>query len=418
MLSLDTISRESAILLALSAILLAGFLMTRLTKKLKLPHVSGYIIAGILIGPHMLNVIEGDIVKRMGFVSDIALAFIAFGVGRFFQKKNLRHTGWPVLIITLMESLVAGLLITLTMYYGFNLDLDLSLLLGAIATATAPASTVMTINQYHARGEFVNILLQVVALDDVVCLLLFSVVEAVVDAGHNGGFSLVKVATPVVFNLFTMGVGGFFAIILTRLLSPPSRSKDNRLIITIALLLGLSGLCALFDVSPLLACMAFGALYINKAKDKELYEQLNVFTPPIMLLFFVVSGMNLDVGLLGSLGAVGVAYFLTRIVGKYIGAYLGCLIGKTSGPIRNYLGVALIPQAGVSIGLAYLGKRILPDTIGNLLMTIILASSVLYELLGPASAKFALFKAGTIQTDAPAAPPKADEPVPYDFSGP
>ena len=416
MLSLDTISRESAILLALSAILLAGFLLTRLTKKLKLPNVSGYIIAGILIGPHMFNLIEGDIVKRMGFVSDIALAFIAFGVGRFFQKKNLQRTGWPVLVITLMESLVAGLLITLAMYYGFNLDLDLSLLLGAIATATAPASTVMTINQYHARGEFVNILLQVVALDDVVCLLLFSVVAAVVDAGHNGGFSFVKVATPVAFNLFTMAVGAFFAIILTRLLSPPSRSKDNRLIITIALLLGLSGLCALFDVSPLLACMAFGALYINEAKDKELYEQLNVFTPPIMLLFFVISGMNLDVGLLGSLGTVGVAYFLIRIAGKYIGAYIGCLIGKTSRPIRNYLGVALIPQAGVSIGLAYLGKRILPDTIGNLLMTIILASSVLYELIGPASAKFALFKAGTIKTDLPAENGKADEPAPYDFS--
>lgn len=390
------LEEETAILIALSVILLSGFFLTRLSKLLKLPNVSAYIVTGILIGPHLLNLVPEYLVNNMSFVSDIALAFIAFGVGRFFKKETLKKTGSSVIVITLLESLLAGILVTAAMYYIFHLDLKLALLLGAIATATAPASTVMTINQYHARGDFVNMLLQIVALDDVVCLLVFSVAASVVDALEYGALSYAKVFLPILYNLITIAIGAIFAILLNRLL-PPHRSKDNRLIIAIALLLGLSGLCSIFDVSPLLACMTFGAVYINIANDKELYNQLNVFTPPIMLLFFVVSGMNLNLSILASFGVVGVAYFLIRIIGKYIGTYAGCLICKTPKTIRNYLGVALIPQAGVAIGLAYLARRILPEDIGSLLMTIILASSVLYELIGPVCAKFALMRSGAIK---------------------
>lgn len=387
---------ESVILVALFVILLCGFFTTRITKRLGLPNVSAYIIAGILIGPHLLNIIPENLVNGMCFVSDIALAFIAFGVGRFFKKETVKKTGAAVVLITLFESLLAGALVTAAMYFVFRLDFNLSLLLGAIATATAPASTVMTINQYHARGKFVDMLLQIVALDDVVCLLAFSVAASVVDAVEHGSLSFAKVGLPVLFNIITIGCGALFAVILNKLLWP-HRSKDNRLIITIALLLGLSGICSFFDISPLLACMTFGAVYINIAHDKELYNQLNVFVPPIMLIFFVVSGMNLDLSILASCGLVGVAYFLIRIIGKYIGTYVGCLICGTDARIRDYLGIALIPQAGVAIGLAYLSRRILPDSIGNLLMTIILASSVLYELIGPACAKFALIRSGAIR---------------------
>lgn len=387
---------ETVILIALSVILLSGFFTTRITKRLGLPNVSAYIITGILISPHLFNIIPEALVKSMDFVSDIALAFIAFGVGRFFKKETVKKTGSSVVLITLFESLLAGALVAAAMYFVFRLDFKLALLLGAIATATAPASTVMTINQYHARGEFVDMLLQVVALDDVVCLLAFSVAASVVDAVEHRSLSFAKVGLPVLFNVITIVCGALFAVALNKLLWP-HRSKDNRLIITIALLLGLSGLCSFFDISPLLACMTFGAVYINIAHDKELYNQLNVFVPPVMLLFFVVSGMNLDLNVLASCGMVGVAYFLIRIIGKYIGTYVGCLICKTDAAVRDYLGVALIPQAGVAIGLAYLSRRILPDSIGNLLMTIILASSVLYELIGPACAKFALIRSGAIK---------------------
>ncbi len=281
----ENIGHEAGILLALAVILCAGFLVTRLTKLLHLPNVSGYIIAGILIGPHLLNVIPAEIADAMNFVADIALAFIAFGVGKFFKREVLRATGMRVVVITVMEALLAGVLVTAAMVFLFHFDWKLSLLLGAIATATAPASTVMTINQYHARGAFVNTLLQVVALDDVVCLLVFSIAAAVVNAADTGVFTAMSIVLPLLYNLAAIVLGAALAFVLAKLLRP-GRSNDNRLILVIAMLLGLSGLCALFDISPLLSCMVFGAVYINKTDDRELYHQLNNFTPPIMSIFF------------------------------------------------------------------------------------------------------------------------------------
>lgn len=386
--------RQAVILLSIALILLSGFLMTRLTKLLRLPNVSGYIMAGILIGPGVLGLVPQETVAGMDFVSDIALAFIAFGVGKFFKKEVLQEAGFKVILITLLESLLAGVLVTAVMLLVFRLDLPFSLLLGAIATATAPASTMMTIDQYHVRGPFVNLLLQVVAFDDVVCLLVFSVVSTVVSA--QGTVRLETVLLPLLYNGGMMLLGAVFAFFLSRLLTS-SRSTDNRLILAIAMLLGLSGICTALEVSPLLSCMVFGAVYINLTHDKVIYRQLNTFSPPILSLFFVVSGMNLDVTALSAFGSIGVVYFLVRIVGKYAGAFLGCALTGMDRPSRNWLGMALVPQAGVAIGLAHLGRRILPPAYGNLLMTIILASSVLYELIGPACAKLALFHSGVIQ---------------------
>lgn len=389
-----------SVLIALSIILFAGFLVTRITKRLRLPNVSGFILAGILIGPSVLHLIPKSIIDQMSFVSDIALAFIAFGVGKFFKKKVLMQTGKSVIVITLFESLLAGVIVTLAMYFLFHLSFSFALILGAIATATAPASTMMTINQYHAKGEFVNTLLQVVALDDVVCLLAFSVASAVANAQARGTVAFGDIALPILFNILAIVLGFACGFILSRLLRPATRSQDNRLILAIAMLLGLSGVCALFDISPLLSCMVFGAAYINLTKDKALFHQLNAFTPPVMSIFFIVSGMNLDIAVLGSVGLIGVSYFLIRILGKYGGAWLGSKLTGMNREIRSYLGLALIPQAGVAIGLAFLGQRMLPPEIGNLMLTIILASSVLYELIGPACAKLSLILAGVIPRDA------------------
>lgn len=385
---------NTVVLISLALILLSGFLVTRITKLLKLPNVSGYILAGILIGPFVLGAVPPKVTSGMSFVSDIALAFIAFGVGKFFKKKVLRRTGSKTVIITLLESLLAGVLVTLGLYLIFHLDWKFCLLLGAIATATAPASTMMTINQYHAKGEFVNTLLQVVALDDVVCLIAFSVVTAIAGT-DSGGAGVWDIVLPIVYNLCAIALGFLAGFLLSRLLTP-QRSKDNRLILAIAMLLGLCGICATVNVSPLLSCMVFGATYINLTKDKKLFRQLNNFTPPVLSIFFIVSGMNLDVGALATVGVVGLAYFLIRIVGKYAGAYLGCLLTKAPVKTRNYIGLALIPQAGVAIGLAFMGQRMLPPELGNTFLTIILCSSVLYELMGPVSAKGALVLAGVI----------------------
>lgn len=395
---LNQFNETTNILVSLSVILLAGFVFTRITKPAKLPNVTGYILAGVLIGPYVLNIIPRGMVDKMSFVSDIALAFIAFGVGRFFKKEAFKETGFGVIAITLSEALAAGVLVTLAMHYIFRLALNFSLLLGAIATATAPASTMVTIRQYHARGNFVNILLQIVAFDDAVCLIAFSAASAVVNANTGTNISAAEIIMPIVYNIAALAIGFTCGIVLSKLVTP-KRSQDNRLILTISLLLGIAGVCAAADVSPLLSCMLLGTAYINLTGDNGLFEQVDEFAPPVLSIFFVVSGMNLDIGSIGTLGVIGAAYFLIRIAGKNLGAYLGCLIAKTTSRIRNYLGLALIPQAGVAIGLAFLGRRMLPDSTGNMLLTIILSSSVLYELIGPVCAKAALIFSGSIEKE-------------------
>ncbi len=386
---------QAVVILSCAVILFAGFLMTRLTKKVKLPNVTGYILAGVLIGPSILGLIPADLVAHMGFLSDLALAMIALEVGRSFQLKKIRKHGTKAMIVTLCESLLAGALVTLVLYFGFKLPFDISLVLGAVASATAPASTVMTIRQYNAKGPFVDLLLQVAAMDDAVCLLFYSLAIAVVNAGHQGSWHWRDFGMPVLLNLLALGLGLLFGLLWLRLM-PAKRSRDNRLIVSLALIMALTGLCAALEVSPLLAVMVMSAIFINRDGDESLYDEINAFTPPLMSAFFVVSGMNLNVASLRSLGIIGVVYFLVRIAGKYLGARLGTRLTGQPDAIVDNLGLALIPQAGVAIGLAMMGRRVLPPAAGDLLVNIILASSVLYEMVGPVAAKAAMRRAGVL----------------------
>ena len=384
------------VLISLCLILLSGFLLTRLTKLLRLPNVTAYIFAGIIIGPGVLDLVPPEIISGMSFISDIALAFIAFGVGKFFKYNVLKKTGLKIAVTALSESLLSGMVVAAAMRFIFRADTGFSLLLGAIATCTAPTSTMVTIRQYNAQGPFVNALLQTVALDNVICLFIFSVVTSVAGVERTGPVLPADVLLPIIFNLSAIAAGLLCGLILSRIITP-SRSKDNRLIIVVAMLAGLSGLCSVMGISPLISCMIFGTAYINLTNDKVLYRQLNNFIPPVMSMFFIFSGMNLKLLYLTSFGLTGLAYFVFRIAGKYAGAYLGGLFCKAPKPIRNNLGFALIPQAGVAIGIAFLGQRLLPPNIGDVLLAVILSSSILYEIVGPISAKAALYRSGAIK---------------------
>ena len=402
MFHLSSITNASAqVILGLSIILFAGFVITRITKKLRLPNVTGYILSGVLIGPYVLDLIPGEIVEHMEFVTDVALAFIAFGVGRYFKLSTLRASGSKIVILTLLESLAAAVLVTASMALIFHLPMPFCLLLGAIGSATAPASTIMTIRQYQAKGEFVNTILQVVALDDAVALIAFSVCAAVVSAMEDSSKALDfgVVILPVILNAVTVIAGGALGYVLHRLIDNERRSSDHRLILTTAILLFITGFCTCFDISPLLSCMALGAVYTNVSDNDRVFTQVNSFTPPILLMFFVLSGMRLNLPSLATAGGIGIFYFFIRILGKYIGAYAGARICGYSANIRNYLGLALIPQAGVSIGLAVLGQRLLSPETGLMLSTIILSSGVLYEMVGPACAKASLFLSHSIEKE-------------------
>lgn len=387
----------ASVIITVAIMLFSGFLLTRLTKRLHLPNVTAYILAGILIGPYVLNIIPPAVTEGMEFLPDIALSFIAFSTGEFFRLSTLKKNGARVVVITVLEALMATLLVFLVTYFVLGLDLAFSAVLAALAAATAPASTVMTIRQTGAKGDFVDTLLQVVALDDVVGLLAYSVAISIALAAAGGTAGFDSIVRPILLNLLVLLLGGVFGLLLKFLMN--KRSTDNKLIVSVALLFAFCGISAMMDVSPLLGCMSMGTVYINLTDDDKLFKQLNYFSPPILLLFFVRSGVGFDLGaLLGTSSAmagvplllIGVLYFLVRIAGKYLGSFVGCAMVGKSREVRNYLGLALIPQAGVAIGLAALGARMLGGDAGAALETVILSSSVLYELIGPVSAKLAL----------------------------
>ena len=365
---LDGDSPVAVTIISIALILACGFLMTRITKKLRLPNVTAYIVGGILAGPFCLNLIPQKIIEGTAFLPDIALAFIAFSTGEFFRVSALKKNGGKVVTITILEAVG---------------------------------------RQTGAKGDFVETLLQVVALDDVVCLILYSVAISVADAVFSSaGFQIANVLIPVGKTLLMLLLGCVFGLLLKLFIS--RRSTDNRLIVAVALLFSYCGICAVLDVSPLLGCMAMGMVYINTTDDERLFRQLNYFNPPILLLFFFRSGLSFDLGSLVSnsagLGSVpllviGVSYFIVRIVGKYLGAYSGCKLAGKPPKVSRYLGLALIPQAGVAIGLAAIGARELGGEMGRALETIILSSSVLYELIGPGVAKLSLWLSGSYSND-------------------
>lgn len=395
-------SAVTTVIIPVALMLFLGFCMTRITKQLRLPNVTAYILTGILIGPYCLNLIPQNFIQGSDFLADIALAFIAFSVGEFFKLSTLKKNGLKSAVITLFEALMASLTVFIMTYFILHLNMAFSIVLAALASATAPASTIMTIRQTGAHGDFVDTLLQVVAMDDVVGLVAYSVAISVAVSSLSGASSgniFETMLLPILTNLFALVLGGSFAFLMKMLIST-KRSTDNRLIISVSILFLFCGICAVLDVSPLLGCMAMGMVYINITEDDKLFKQLNYFNPPILLLFFVRSGVSFNLGILTGSGSlvgnvsvltVGILYFITRIIGKYTGAFLGCLITGKSAEVRNYLGLALIPQAGVAIGLASLCVRSLGNDVGVSLQTIILASSVLYELIGPGCAKLALY---------------------------
>ncbi len=414
-------SGVTATIVAVAVMLLAGFLMTRVTKKLRLPNVTAYIVAGILLGPSCLDLVPESVVRGTEFLPDIALAFISFSAGEFFRLSALRKNGAKAVVITLLEAGAASVLVFAVLRFALGLNLAFSVIFAALAAATAPASTMMTIRQTGARGDFVDTLLQVIALDNVVSLMLFPAAVSVALALLSGqAYGAGNILLPLVKTLGMLILGGAFGFLI-KLLIHKKRSTDNRLIIVIAMLFSFCGICAALGVSPLLGCMAMGTVYINAAQDDRLFRQVNYFSPPILLLFFVRSGLSFDLHSLlqpsGSFGAVsllavGLLYCLVRILGKYLGALLGGLWVKKPPKVRRLLGLALIPQAGIAIGLAALGARTLGGEAGTALQTVILASSMLYELIGPACAKMSLRFSGSLPEDleslAPVEPEKPD----------
>ena len=423
-------------ILCIALALFVGLISSRLMKFLRLPNVTGYLISGIIFGPFILGKYIGGwssdpasstAIDSIKWISDIALGFIAFTIGCSFKKTSLKAVGKRVVIITIFEALGGALatIAALFVVYIFMKDVlpvSIILTLGAIACATAPAATLMVIKQYKARGPLVDTLIPVVAFDDAVALIAFSILFSISKAiASSSSISIVGLlVVPVIEIIASLALGaalGFVVSYACRFF----KSRANRMILIIASIFVVVGLSMLasakewkllgesFSFSALLSCMMIGAIFINFRNDaNRTLERIDQFTPPLYMLFFVISGASLDITIFASDNAklviiVGIVYVIFRCIGKYFGAYSSCKITKSEINVQKYLGFTLFPQAGVAIGLATNASRELSGlglaNESSLILAVILSATIVYELAGPLITKIALFKAGEIPVE-------------------
>lgn len=380
----------------LALMIFFGMLLGRLVKKIKLPNVTGYLLAGLLLGPSVLGILNENFLTEATIISDAALGFIAFSIGNEFKVSYFKRVGATPIIIAVFESLFAVVFVTAALMLA-GCDTTFSLVLGSIAAATAPAATIMVIKQYKARGPVTETLLSVVAIDDATALIMYSISMAIATAIKGSGAKTSElILTPVIEIGGALVVGAILGFLF--LLPLKHFKKDgNRLSIIIAFIfvgLGLSELCGF---SSLLLCMAMGAIIANFSHDvSHIMKLSDRITPPIFMLFFVASGAELKLSVLPAVGLAGVIYIIVRVIGKMFGASLGAIISRADKKIRKYLGPALIPQAGVAIGLSLAASSAFPEY-GTEIRTIILCGTLIYELVGPVVSKTCLKKAGEIK---------------------
>ena len=405
-------------LLALSVALFAGLMLSRVAKKVQLPAVTAYLVAGILIGPYLLGALG---VKGLGFISmedidsfgiipDVALGFIAFSIGNEFRMSQLKQIGKQATVIGILQAVAATLvvdaaLIAVHFIIPEKFPLPAAIILGAVASATAPAATLMVVRQYKAKGPVTSILLPVVALDDAVGLVLFAISFGVAKALHLGNADLVSVIVEPILEVvlsIALGAGvGFLFTFCERFFH--SRSKRLAMSVTFVLLtvalsmleFHIGGIHIAF--SSLLACMMLGTVFCNICDfSEELMDRLDRWTAPLYILFFVISGAELELAVFKDymIVIIGLVYIITRCVGKYFGASFSARATKCDPNIIRYLGITLFPQAGVALGMAIKAETL--GEPGAIVANITLFSVLIYELVGPFLTKMALQKAGEI----------------------
>ncbi|MDD6189075.1 MAG: cation:proton antiporter [Clostridiales bacterium] len=406
-------------LLSIAVAILAGLLMTRLLKPLKLPDVTAYLIAGVLIGPYCLGAfgIDGlgfasnESVKALSLISEIALGFIAFSIGNEFRLSDLKKTGKQAAVVGVFQALVATLfvdiaLLLLHLIMPDKLSAAQAITLGAIATATAPAATLMVVRQYKAKGPLTSLLLPVVALDDAVGLIVFAVSFGIARTLSSGAIDFVSIlVNPLVEIVASLLLGALAGWLLTQI-EKLFHSNTNRLSMTIAFVFLTVALSMLeFNIGPvtvgfssLLVCMMLGTVFCNLCPlSQDIMDKADRWTAPLFALFFVLSGAELALNVFTDIAIVGigVVYILFRSLGKYFGAYTSARWTKCPPQVCKYLGITLLPQAGVALGMVITARQLGAE--GDMIGNIVLFSVLIYELFGPMFTKWALTKAGDIQ---------------------
>lgn len=408
-------------LLAIAIALILGLLVTRVMKLIGLPNVTGYLIVGLIIGPYALGIITMDVFEGIKIVSTVALGFIGFSIGVEFKLSHVKEIGKKAITITLFQAIAATFCVDLALLAIYwiapgVMSSSEAIILGAIATATAPAATLMVVRQYKAKGVVTGTLLPVVALDDAVGLIVFAISNSIALAIASGkALTVLDIAVwPLVEIVLSLVIGAALGGLLS-LVPRFFKSRDNRLIASIICVFASLGVCILFEhmeeqgwipfkLSDLLVCMMAGAMFVNLRKEAaQMMEGTDRWTPVVLMLFFILSGAELDIRMFFESPAILICiviYILFRCLGKYFGTFIGATITKSDKHVRNYLGITLFPQAGVAIGMATMcnnefAKAGLPE-IGQKIVTITMCAVLIYELVGPVLTKWSLAKAGEI----------------------
>ena len=409
----------SQVLIQLSASLIGGLLMSRLAKKLNLPAVTAYLVAGLLLGPYCIGALglgglgfgTAEAVASLDIMSQVALGFIAFTIGNEFRLEQLKSMGRQAITVGILQAVATTVLVDIALVglHFINptlISVSSAITLGAIAAATAPAATLMVVRQYKADGPLTKLLLLVVAIDDAVGLVLFSASFGVAMALESGTVSVVTVLVePVVEIVLSLGLGALAGVALYWV-EQFFHSRSKRLSISIGFVLLTVGLSmAEFEVggihcgfSLLLVCMMTGTIFCNICDfSEELMSRVDGWTAPLFVLFFVLSGAELNLGILANplVLLIGVVYIVSRSFGKYLGSYVSCAATGCSEKITKHLGITLLPQAGVALGMALTAQQLAG---GAVVRNVVLFSVLVYELVGPALTKRSLIAAGEIKT--------------------
>lgn len=409
------------ILLAIGVAMFAGLFLSRFTSKLNLPDVTSYLVAGVLVGPLCLGRLgvpglgfsSMEFVEDMGLLCDVALGFIAFSIGSEFRISALRKTGRQATVIAIFQALMATLLVDLTLLglhliLGDRLPVSTCLILGAIATATAPAATIMVINQYKAKGPLTDILLPIVALDDAVGLVVFAVSTGIARALLSGSVSLISLlVNPLVEIIGSLLLGAALGWVFS-LVEKFFNSGSKRLSLAVAFVIICTALSKLhfqfesgleIGFSSLLVTMMCSCVFCNLCDfSEEIMYKCERWTAPVYVLFFVISGAELDLTVFGDLAVVGIgiAYIISRSAGKIFGANISARLTRCEPSICKYLGITLLPQAGVALGMSVVVAAQFGEE-GAIIRNIVLFSVLIYELVGPILTRMALTAAGDIK---------------------
>lgn len=395
-------------ILGVALAMVFGLILNRIMKLFNLPNVTGYLIAGVLVGPHCINLLNEGNLQDISFISTIALGFIAFSIGGEFKLDAIKRLGGKVLAITFMQAFGAVAFVMASMFVVRAINPDLIsvpaiLVLSAIATATAPAATLMVVRQYKARGPVTETLLPVVAFDDAIGLIVFAICFGVAKVLAGGGEATAKTLAllPLLEIVLSLAIGCVLGLVLAFVCNL-FKSRANRLSAMVATVLVAVGLCQIeilgVHMSSLLICMMVGAAFTNARKDAVvILDGQERWTPPLFMLFFVISGATLDLKIIPHIGVIGIVYIVFRSLGKYFGAFAGGLATKADGNVTKYLGITLLPQAGVAIGMAQtVGAEPMLASVSQSIVTVVLCATLVYEIVGPLLTKICLKKAGEI----------------------